>query len=312
MHSARSSRLVILIAAIFALLASSTAAAAQRRAGDYPVTVHSADGSVTVPARPTRILSLSPSATQMLYAIGAGHQVVGVDKYSTYPPGAPRTSLTGGETNAQAYLPFHPDLVVLAFSTGTVIAQLHALHIPTLLLPPATTFANVDAQIAELGAATGHIHHAALVVRSLGSDLQRAARGVQAAVAGKSYYVELDPTLYSATAHTFIGAVFSLFHMRDIADPGAKAGPYPQLSPEYLLTSNPDYVVLADTMCCGQSPSTFAKRPGFAALSAVKDHHVLTVPDSLASQWGPHSLETLVALLAHDFHHRHAAARRLR
>lgn len=269
-------------------------------ASSFPVTLHSGDGEVTIPTRPTRILSLSASSTQMLYAIGAGRQVVGVDKYSTWPPTAPRTSFTGAETSAEDYLPLHPDLVVFAYSTGTVVDQLRALHIPTLVLPPATDLAGVDAQLRELGAATGHLRHAQLVVRAVAADLARTARAARGRLRGKTYYVELDPTLYSATSATFIGSVFSLFGMRDIADAARKAGAYPQLSAEYLLKANPDYVILADHTCCGQDPATFAHRPGFSALRAVKDHDVFVVPDSVASQWGPHTLELFADTLRRD------------
>ncbi|MGH3828213.1 MAG: ABC transporter substrate-binding protein, partial [Pseudonocardiaceae bacterium] len=97
--------------------------------GNFPVSVKSGDGTVRIPARPERILSLSASATQMLYAIGAGSQVVGVDKYSSYPANAPRTKFTGYESSAEDYLYLRPDLVIFAFETGTLIQQLQALHI---------------------------------------------------------------------------------------------------------------------------------------------------------------------------------------
>ncbi len=288
------------IAALFAALCSTapiTATASAAGSAGFPVTVKGADGSVTVASRPTRILSLSPSATQMLYAIGAGSQVVGVDKYSTWPANAPRTSFTGFESSAEDYLPLRPDLVVLAFSTGTLVAQLAKLRIPTLLLPPAASLAQVGAQLRELGRVTGHERHAALVSQALVGDLTKTAASVRARAAGKTYYLELDPTLYSATSKTFVGAVFALFAMRDIADAARRGGAYPQLSAEYLLKANPDYVFLADTNCCGQDFLRFSHRPGFGALRAVKDHEVVALPDSVASQWGPHTLEVLADLV---------------
>ena len=312
MHNARITLASLLLAVLLLPLAAvGTAASALgatvRPAAPFPLVVHSADGAVTIPQRPTRILSLSASATQMLYAMGAGHQVVGVDKYSTYPPNAPRTAFTGYESSAEDYLPLHPDLVLLAFSTGTLVEQLHKLGIPTLLLPPASDLAAVSAQMAELGRATGHLTQALAVAAALRADLTRTAGAARSLVAGDTYYIELDPTLYTATSRTFVGSVFSLFGMRDIADAAARAGTYPQLSAEYLLKANPDEVVLADTSCCGQTPATFARRPGFSVLRAVKDHHVIAMSDSLASEWGPHSLETFVALLAHAFRTQSAA-----
>jgi len=268
-------------------------------ASGFPVTISSDGAKVTIRSRPTRILCLSPSATQMVYAIGAGKQVVGVDMYSTYPPDAPRTKLTGGETDAESYLRFHPDLVLLAFPSGTIVAQLKELGIPTLVLPPATNFAGVDSQITELGEATGHQAAARQVKESLARQVAASVSSARGAGRGRTYYLELSPSFYTATSSTFIGAEFSLFGMRDVANAAGHGTSYPQISAEYLLKENPDYVVLADTVCCRQTVATFASRPGFKALRAVRDHHVIAVNDSDASEWGPHTIEELVAILAH-------------
>jgi iron complex transport system substrate-binding protein len=242
--------------------------------------------SAQVVARPSRILSLSASATQMLYAIGAGGQVVGVDKYSTYPPDAPRTKFTGYESSAEDYLYLRPDLVIFAFQTN-LVKQLKALGIPSLVLPPATSLADAYSQISELGTVTGHAAEANRVQGSLATDVRTTVRSAQGAGRGETYYIEVDPTYYTATSATFIGAEFSLFGMRDIADAAGHGGPYPQIQAEYLLKENPDYVFLADTVCCQQTAATFAHRPGFSILRAVKLHH-----------WGPHTIEEFVSLLA--------------
>ena len=264
----------------------------------FPVRIKSGDGTVTIASRPKRILCLSASATQMLYALGAGPQVVGVDVYSTWPASAPRTKFTGAETSAEDYLPLRPDLVIVAFRSGSVVQQLQKLGVPTLLLPPATTFANVDSQLAELGAATGHQAAVGPVEVTVEADIAAALHKAGGAGHGQTYYVEVDPTYYTATSKTFIGAEFSLFGMRDIADPAGRITAYPQISAEFLLKTNPDYVFLADTVCCHQTPTSFAHRPGFSALQAARLHHVIGVNDSVASQWGPHTIETFVALLA--------------
>src|SRR5712671_1024658 len=78
----------------------------------FPLTVKAANGAVTIPHRPTRIISLSPTATEDLFAVGAGRQVVAVDSYSTYPPTAPRTKLSGYTPNIEAIAKYKPDLVV--------------------------------------------------------------------------------------------------------------------------------------------------------------------------------------------------------
>ena len=298
-------RNLIPVALLAVLLLSSGAYATQRPSATtnpgFPVRVASADGTVRIVHRPTRILSLSPSATEMLYAVGAGRQVVGVDKYSSYPADAPRTKFTGYESSAEDYLPLHPDLVLLAFDTGSLIAQLQKLHIATLLLPPALTIAGVNKQINEIGQATGHLPQAvaarALLARSIGG----AASAAKTRARGASYYIEIDPTYYTATSHTFIGALFSRFGMVNVADSAGRGGSgYPQISAEDLLKTNPDYVFLADTVCCAQSARSFALRPGFGALRAVKLGHVALVNDSVASEWGPHSLEIFAATIKQE------------
>lgn len=287
--------------ALFAVGGATAASGTLTSSGKFPITVLSGDGKIYIKSRPTRILSLSASATQMLYAIGAGSQVVGVDKYSTYPPNAPRTGFSGYETSAEAYLRFKPDLVLMAFDTSHVVEQLKKLHIATLLLPPATSIAGANAQTRELGIATGHTVQATKEVASQTTFLQKVSTRVGATAKGKSYYVELDPTLYSATSSTFIGALFSRFGMVNIADkaPNASSG-YPQLSSEYLVSANPQFVFLADTTCCQQSVKTFDARPGYSTISAFLHNEVFPVNDSIASQWGPHSLEAMFTLIATD------------
>jgi iron complex transport system substrate-binding protein len=179
------------------------------------------------------------------------------------------------------------------------VAQLEKLHIPTLLLAPATTITGAESQIAELGKATGHVPGATTAISGINTDVSRVVRSVAAHGKGATYYVEIDQTYYSATSKTFIGALFSRFHMANIADAATRTGSaYPQLSAEYVIKANPDYVFLADTVCCGQSAKTFAHRPGFSTLRAVRLGHVIAVNDSVASEWGPHSMEGFVAVIA--------------
>lgn len=297
----------VVASSVFATCSVSSASVPRAAAVDsaaitaaFPVSVSSGDGTVKIPSRPERILCLSPSATQMLYEIGAGSQVVGVDKYSTWPANAPRTKFSGDETSAEDYLYLNPDLVILAYPSGTIVQQLKTLHIPVLLLPAAATIANVDSQLAELGTATGNEAGAKNVESSFKADITAAVAGAKGNGRGATYYIELDPTsYYTATSGTFIGAEFSLFGMRDIADAASHGGAqYPQISPEYILKENPAYIFLADTVCCGVDATNFAHRPGFSVLQAVRLHHVVGVNDSVASEWGPHTMEAFVNLLA--------------
>jgi len=268
----------------------------------FPVTLTAANGAVTIPAKPKRIMSLSASATSMIFDIGAGKQVVAVDKYSTDPANAPRTALSGFETSPESYVSYHPDLVVLAQDQGgTLASQLASLGIPTLILPPATTLADTYNQITLLGRATGHVAQAAAEDSSIRKGLAAIVRSVGSHARGLTYYQELDNTLYTATSHTFIGALYRSLGMVNIADAAGAASStnYPQLSAEALIQASPDYVFLADGTCCGQTPTRFDARPGYSTIKAVRLHHVFDIPDSIASEWGPRVV-TFLRMVADD------------
>jgi cobalamin transport system substrate-binding protein len=304
-------RLTILALATASLLAVSPSIApaggaeAHIEQAKFPVAVTTAGGTVTIPTHPTRIMSLSATATEMLYAIGAGHQVVAVDKYSTDPPNAPRTKLTGYETGPEGYIHYHPDLILLAQDTsGKLVSELNSLKIPTLLLPPANTMADTYGQFAEIGLATGHSAAAAQEVASIRAKLDAIVHKVGTKAKGLTYYQEIDPRLYTATSHTFLGALYARLGMVNIADPAQQTGnDYPQLSGEYLLKANPEYVFLADSVCCGQSAKSFDRRPGYSVLKAVHLGHVFTIPDPIASEWGPRVVDFL-QMVANDVSHK--------
>jgi iron complex transport system substrate-binding protein len=299
-------RLVLVVAALAALLAAcspsehrATATVANTTA--FPVTLTAANGPISIPHRPTRIVSLSASATTMLYAIGAGHQVTAVDKYSTYPAHTPLTTLTGFETDPEIYVPYRPDLLILAQDeTGKLASQLAELGIPTLILPPANGVEDTYRQISLLGRATGHLGAATNENASIRRHLAAIVRSVGRRARGLTYYQEVDPTLYTATSKTFIGGLYKSLGMVDIADGAiSKGNEYPQLSAEALVAASPDYVFLADATCCGQSPRSFDSRSGYATIRAIKDHHVFVVPEAIASEWGPRIVQFL-QIIAND------------
>jgi cobalamin transport system substrate-binding protein len=272
-----------------ALLASTALACGAPSAAlaTFPVTVDAANGHVTIAKRPSRIVVLSPTNTETLFAIGAGRQVIAVDDQSNYPSSAPRTKLSSYKPNAEAVARYKPDLVITSTSSGKLIPALGKLHIPVLLEPSATHIGGAYAQMEQVGAATGHPGAARRLVARMKRQI---AQLVAATPKGRalSVYHEISPDYYSATSRTFIGRVYSLFGLRNIADKAAKAGnQYPQLSGEYVLASNPDIVVLSDTKCCKQSPATVKQRPGWSAMTAVTSGRVLAVDDDIASRWGP-------------------------
>jgi iron complex transport system substrate-binding protein len=101
------------------------------------LTLTTAKGRVTIPHRPSRVVSLSPTATEDLYAVGAGGQVVAVDSYSTYPAQAPKTTLSGFTPNIEAIARYKPELVLAADDTNNLVEQLGKLQIPVLVEPAA-------------------------------------------------------------------------------------------------------------------------------------------------------------------------------
>jgi iron complex transport system substrate-binding protein len=292
-------RSLVLLAALAAAFALAQLGAAQRSAAvDFPITIHAANGDVVVKAKPTRIVSLSPSSTESLFAIGAGKQVVAVDDQSDYPKQAPQTKLSGFKPNAEAIASYNPDLVVV-WSDGGIVSSLQKLGITVLLEPAAKNVAEAYDEIRQLGRATGNDEKATAVVRSMQQKLTALIRSVPNKSRHLKVYHELTTDYYSATSSTFIGRIYRLFGFRNIADAADKAGSgYPQLSAEYIVASNPDIVVLADSICCSQNAATVAARPGWGNIAAVKKKRVVAIDDSVASRWGPRIVDLARAVAA--------------
>jgi iron complex transport system substrate-binding protein len=259
----------------------------------FPVTVAGTNGDVTIDSRPERIVSLSPTATEDLFAIGAGDQVIAVDDQSNYPADVPTTDLSGFEPNVEAIAGYEPDLVVFATEPGDLGSSLEGLGITAMQLDAAPNLDVAYDQIEQLGAATGHADESAALVEQMRSDIQGLVDDADTAIA-VSFYYELDDTFYSVTSKTFIGQLLRMLGLENIADAvGTGSGGYPQLSAEYIIESDPDLIFLADTKCCGQSAETVAKRPGWAGLTAVAEGGVVPLDDDVASRWGPRVVELL-------------------
>jgi iron complex transport system substrate-binding protein len=235
-----------------------------------------------------RIISLSPTVTEDLFAIGAGKQVIAVDNQSNYPKRAPQTSLSGYNPNAEAVANYHPDLVLISYDPGDFASQLRQLGIKVRFEAAANNLKQTYRQILGLGRLTGHTRGARAIAHSMRKHLAAIVASVPTTRRHLRVYHELDPTYYSATSSTFIGSVYKLLGFRDIADgAGSAGGGYPQLSGEYIIAKDPQIVVLADTKCCRQSYTTVAGRPGWSNIAAVQHHRVVSANDDVASRWGP-------------------------
>jgi iron complex transport system substrate-binding protein len=269
----------------------------------FPVTVDAANGSVTLDHRPTRIVSLSPTATEILFAMDAGSQVVAVDDQSNFPSSAPTTKLSGYQPNIEAIAAYSPDLVIAgdeAVGLSAVVHGLQGLSIPVMVQPAARSLSDTYRQIDELGTATGHAAEATALDAQLKQQISSILASVPKPANPLSVYHELDSTYYSVTSATFIGQIYTLLGLTNIADGASDKVPdYPQLSAEYIIQSDPDLIVLSDTKCCQQDARAVAARPGWDKIRAVQDGEVIPIDDDIASRWGPRVVEFIRIIASH-------------
>jgi iron complex transport system substrate-binding protein len=281
---------------------ASSSSASTSAAPLFPITLTAANGPVKIKAKPGRIVSLSPTATEDLYAVGAGAQVVAVDDDSDYPASAPVTKLSGLTPNLEAIAKYNPALVIASQNSNGLVSSLGKLGVPVLIEPAAATLIDAYDQIVQIGQATGHAAQGVQLVATMKSEIAADVKQAGSAHKDLTYYWELsDNPYYSVTSSTFIGQIVSLFGLKDIADAADKAsdGGYPQLSEEYIVTARPAIIFLADNESAdgGQSPAVVAARPGWSAIPAVKDKEIIALNDDVASRWGPR-LPQLVAQIA--------------
>jgi len=279
--------------------ASSPAAAA---GSPFPVTLSTANGPVTIKAEPARIVSLAPTATEDLYAVGAGSQVVAVDQDSDYPPVVPVTNLSGLTPNLEAIARYNPALVVASQNSGGLVSGLTKLGIPVLIEPAPANLAGAYQQIDQIGQATGHLARAEQTVTSMTTQIAASVKQAGSSHQDLTYYWELSANpYYSAASSTFIGQIVGLFGLKNIADAADRAsdGGYPELSEEYIVKAQPKIIFLADNQAAdgGQTPAIVSARPGWSAIPAVRGHEVVGLNDDIASRWGPR-LPQLVAEIA--------------
>jgi len=277
---------------------ASSVASSMPTTASFPVTIENNGTSVVIPEQPNAIISLSPTATEILFAINAGDQVIAVDDQSNFPAEAPISDLSGFTPNLESIVALSPDLVVVSFDVDGIVAALTTAGIPVLVQYAATTLDDTYLQIAELGTATGQSVKADELSATMKSEIEAAIAQVPAKAAGLTYFHELDNTLYTVTSKTFIGSIYALAGLTNIADtaPDAASG-YPQLSPEFIVDADPSIVFLADTKCCGQTADTLAQRPGFEGLSALASKSVIELDDDVASRWGPRTVDFVKAIV---------------
>lgn len=252
---------------------------------------------ITLTEPPQRIISGSATHTEILFAIGAGPQVVAVDAFSDHPEeaaGLPR--IDAFNPSVEGFAALEPDLVIVTFDPNDLVGGLGALGVPVWVLDAPADLGGVYAQIGEIGEVTGRAESAAAVVAEMQSEITAIVSRLPQPLPAATYYHELDPSYFSIGSDTFLGSLYGLLGLTSIAD--AAGGGFPQLSAEFVVSADPDFVFLGDADCCGQTPETVATRPGWEAMSAVVAGRVIAVDEALASRWGPRVVEFLAAVAA--------------
>lgn len=253
----------------------------------YPVAVTDFQNrSVTIAARPERIVSIGPSITEFLFALGAGLRVVGVDDFSDEPAAANQVEKVGGiKVNFEKVVSLRPDLVLsVKFSDGT-IERLAGAGLLVLVVDPQTI---------------GDVARTAILLgRAVGSDGEGMARDIQkrvddvrsktsSAATRPRVYHEIDASdpakIFTVGPGSYIQDLIEIAGGQNIA--ARASGAYPQLSAEEILRSDPEIIVLAAADYSAK-PEQVAARAGWSALSAVKNRRIVTIAPNLINRPGP-------------------------
>lgn len=259
------------------------------------------------------LVSLSPTATETLYKIGAGPQVEAVDTDSDYPTtGLPNTRINPFAPNAEQIATIcakttdhpstKPNLVVVYYDADHIVEKLRALHVTVAYQPAPTVLAGAYSQITQLGTLTDHRAAALALVATMKSDIAKDVASVPAhakKVLTTYYEISPPPYIYSATSATFIGQLLSLLGTKNIADGVSQPHDegYPALTDEYVIAKNPKLVFLADASST-VTVASFDARPGYGDMPAVVYSHVVALDDDVASRWGPRVIDLMAALTA--------------
>ena len=260
----------------------------------FPVEI----GDVLIPAAPQRVAALSATHVEILFALGAGDRVIAGDLYSNHPPeAAGLRQIDAFNLNVEAVAAIDPDLVILAFDPGDAVVSLNAIGIPALLMGPATDFDEMYRQFAVVGEAIGEVDAATQLIDTTRSRIDAAVAAAGTAGNGATYYHETDPfSFYTPNSDTFIGRVYALFGLENIADAASDefGTGYPQLSPEFIIAADPDWVFLT----YGEDADSLAARPGFDTLSALDEGRVVPLDSDITSRWGPRVADFAAAVAA--------------
>ena len=237
---------------------------------------------------PKRIISLSPSITEILFEIGSGNQVIAVDNLSNYPNEAPISDISAYDPNVEAISLLNPDLVILSYNIKNLKTALKKIGIETIYLPAPLNFEDILDQIDYLGLQTGNEVKAKKLISKMKNRMKTLQKLRENETATKIYH-EIDPNYYSPSKFSFIGDIYQKLNYKNVANKADinNLG-YPKLSPELIISENPDLIVLP-----GKDNKYVEKvklRPGWGYIEAVKKNNFLLTNNDIASRWGPRIL----------------------
>jgi iron complex transport system substrate-binding protein len=251
---------------------------------------------VTIERSPTRIVSIAPSNTEILFALGLEERIVGVDSYSDYPPEATQMPQVGTylEPDLERVVAAEPDLILATEAhVGTVLPELDALGLPTIVIEP-TDLDEVFSGMLLAGTITGVSPRAQQVV----CELQARVDAVADAVAGAPrlrVFFELSPDLYTAGPGSFVDDLISRAGGVNVAAGAAEL--WPQLSAEAVVSADPEVILLADHEA-GITAEQVAARPGWQQVSAVQQGRIVSLDADLVARPGPRVVDGLEAIAA--------------
>lgn len=275
-------------------------AAVANTGAPFPLTVTDSNNTqVVFNQAPKRIISYSPAATEVLFAVGAGSQVVAVDKFSNYPKDT--DALPKVEYSKPAPEPavaLMPDLVIMATRQEGQVPQFRALGLTVLLLKEPSNIAGVLDQIRLVGQVTGHAADGEKLATTMQQRIDAVKAKLATLPAGPSpkVFYELTPDGFTVGSDSFIGSLLQTAKLSNVAE--KTTGDFPQLSSEVVISGNPDIILLADGNAGGtESPATVKARPGWANLTAVKNGRVYIVDADTFSRPGPRFVDALEQLV---------------
>ena len=269
----------------------------------FPVTLERSDGrELTLESAPQRIVALSPGHVEILFAIGAGDQIVAVDLNANYPPEALEiaTQISGFEPSLEEIVNIDSDLVIVAFDADGIVGALDNLDVPVFfddINTEITSIEGVFESILELGSATGHRAEAEALVAGLQQRVDAVVEVVADVERGPRIYHELDESFFTVGTDSFVGDLYSKLKAQNIVLPDE--GFFPQLTQEAIIDRDPEVILLADA-AFGQTPDVVAGRPAWDAIDAVASGRVHAVDPDIYSRPGPRivdALEELAGLL---------------